>query len=41
MGLSVLSETTFTDPVIRSPMPWVEMVSSPSDGIALGTVRAP
>ena len=41
MGLSVLSETTFTDPVIRSPMPWVGMVTSPSDGIALETVSAP
>ena len=36
-----LSETTFTDPVMRSPMPWVGMVTSPSDGIAVGTVSAP
>ena len=32
---------TFTDPVTRSPMPWVKMVTSPRDGSSGCRVRAP
>ena len=41
MGLSRPSVTTFTEPVMRSPMPLVEMVTSPRDGNSDRRVRAP